>query len=41
MKSIPIAVIELPDDINHQKVRAKTPEILEITEIPEMPSKVL
>ena len=30
--SIPIAVIQLPEEVD-AKVRAKTPEILEITEI--------
>ena len=32
--SIPIAVIQLPEEVD-AKVRAKTPEILEITEIEE------
>merc|ERR1719410_2616138 len=36
--SIPIAVIEIPDE-EDRKIRAKTPEILEITEIEEKPLK--
>ena len=36
--SIPIAVIEIPDE-EERKLRAKTPEILEITELEEKPIK--
>ena len=36
--SIPIAVIEIPDE-EERKLRAKTPEILEITELEENPIK--
>lgn len=36
--SIPIAVIEIPDE-EERKFRAKTPEILEITELEEKPIK--
>lgn len=34
--SIPIAVIEIPDE-EERKLRAKTPDILEITELDEKP----
>ena len=36
--SIPIAVIEIPDE-EERKLRAKTPDILEITELEEKPIK--